>query len=69
MWSQPDGLVADLPSDSSAAPRDGIHIFVGSGILDLDGSPLEAPVTAEFTTAPAGSSGGDARRSRGVQRQ
>jgi len=54
----PDGLVATFLPTAPLLPETDYTIFVGSGILDLDGSPLEAPVTAEFTTAPAGSSGG-----------
>jgi Tol biopolymer transport system component len=52
-----DGLAATFFPTAPLLPETDYTIFVGSGILDLDGAPLDEPVTAVFTTAPAGSSG------------
>lgn len=54
----PDGLEATFLPTAPLLPETEYTIFVGSGILDLDGSPLDQPVTAVFTTAPSGSNGG-----------
>jgi len=55
-----DGLEATFFPTAPLLPEAEYTLLVGSGILDLDGTPLEQPVTAQFTTAPPGSSGGAA---------
>ena len=56
----PDGLQASFQPTVPLLPETDYTISVGTGILDIDGSPLEAPVTARFTTAPSGSAPGSA---------
>lgn len=54
----PDGIEVTFLPTAPLLPETEYTIFVGSGILDVDGTPLDQPVTAVFTTAPSGSSGG-----------
>ncbi len=56
----PDGLLATFLPRAELLPETEYTISVGSGILDIDGSPLDGPVTASFTTAQAGASPGTA---------
>jgi len=56
----PDGLVATFLPTAPLLPETEYTVFIGTGILDVEGSPLEEPVIARFTTAPFGSSGGPA---------
>jgi TolB protein len=54
----PDGLLATFLPRAQLLPETDYTISVGSGILDIDGTPLDGPVTASFTTAPGGTSPG-----------
>ncbi|HSE65763.1 MAG TPA: Ig-like domain-containing protein, partial [Gemmatimonadales bacterium] len=50
-----DGLQAIFRPAAFLLPQTDYTISVGTGILDLEGDPLEEPVIAGFTTAPTAS--------------